>query len=65
MNLYYSGATPAGQQLQLGFAVTSGQTGFDNVTMADQVPEVGGPAVFWTMLGVAGFWVYRKKRLVA
>jgi hypothetical protein len=58
----YSGA--AVPSLRLTLAATGGQVAFDNV-QALGAPEIGGSAIFWTMLGVAGFWIYRKKRLVA
>jgi|ERR1035438_3663664 hypothetical protein len=62
----YSGnPIPAGQQLVLELtSTTANQVDFDNVQVTG-APEVGGPTVFWTMLGVAGFWIYRRKRLVA
>src|ERR1035437_319685 len=67
--LYFVGDTAAyaGQNLRVEFATTGsgGQANFDNVRLSDNVPEIGGSAVFWTMFGVAGFWIYRKKRLVA
>ena len=57
-------AIPVGQSLRLTLTAAAGQVDFDNV-QALGAPEIGGSAIFWTMLGVAGFWIYRKKRLVA
>jgi hypothetical protein len=55
---------PVGQSLRLTLSAPGGQVAFDNVE-AYTAPEIGGSAVFWTMFGVAGFWIYRKKRSVA
>jgi hypothetical protein len=57
-------ALAAGQSLRLTLTAAGNQVAFDNV-QAEAAPEIGGSAVFWTMLGVAAFWIYRKKRLVA
>lgn len=61
----YSGAAiPLGENLRLTLTSATSNVGFDNV-QAEGAPEIGGSAVFWTMTGVAGFWIYRKKRSVA
>lgn len=56
----------AGQTLRVAFSASGGinQVQFDNVHV-DVVPEIGGSAVFWTMFGVAGLFIYGKKRLAA
>lgn len=61
---YNGAAIPDGQLLRLTLTASTNQVGFDNV-QAQGAPEIGGSAVFWTMTGVAGFWIYRKKRSVA
>lgn len=67
--LYFTGSdlAYAGQTLRVALSASGGdnQVNFDNVQVDSGVPEIGGSAVFWTMFGVAGFWIYRKKRLVA
>ena len=67
--LYFVGddSTFVGQNLRVALSASGGanQVNFDNVQVDSGVPEIGGSAVFWTMFGVAGFWIYRKKRLVA
>jgi hypothetical protein len=67
--LFFSGndSAFAGQNLRVAISVSggAGQVNFDNVQVSSGVPEIGGSAIFWTMFGVAGFWIYRKKRLVA
>jgi hypothetical protein len=58
----YNGA--AIPSLRLTLTAAGNQVGFDDV-QASGAPEIGGSSVFWTMIGVAGFWIYRKKRSVA
>jgi hypothetical protein len=60
---YNGAATPSSLKLTLT-AAADNQVAFDNVQV-DAAPEIGGSSVFWTMIGVAGFWIYRRKRLVA
>lgn len=50
--------------LRLTLTAAGNQVAFDDV-QASGAPEIGGSSVFWTMIGVAGFWIYRRKRLVA
>jgi len=61
----YTGATPVDEQLRIVITAAGRQVDFDNVSVLNNAPEIGGSSVFWTMVGVAGFWIYRKKRLVA
>jgi hypothetical protein len=62
--LTYTGATPVNQSLRVEFSA-GGLIAFDNVSVLNNAPEIGGSAVFWTMFGVAGLFIYGKKRLAA
>lgn len=65
LTLTYTGVTPVNDKLRVEFSASAGQVGFDNVSVLNDVPEIGGSAVFWTMFGVAGLFIYGKKRLAA
>jgi hypothetical protein len=61
----FSGPTITNQMLRVQLSSAAGQVDFDNVSVHNNAPEIGGSAVFWTMFGVAGLFLYGKKRLAA